>query len=215
MGTLLSRFLPDFSTQDGLRQYQWTVFGFVVIHGFLHTTLFMDNMIAHLYFALEIITLIYIFFFAANYTARPLTKLRNQILILLSLATLWATHHLLLPLPNGVPLFSSKEVLLEHATKTLRQNYGEAAIQTVTTTTVAEDGQEETTTITFAPYAGQMATFLGGIGGLGVFIGACFVIEAIFVGMKYSLLAHNEKEKKAKSAAVGTKDTSAADKKVN
>ncbi|KAF9908095.1 hypothetical protein EC991_010223 [Linnemannia zychae] len=198
MGNMIQRILPDFSTQDGLRQYQLTVLGFVIIHGFLHTALFMDGMLSHLFFALEIISLIYIYFFGANYTARPISKLRTQALTLSVFATLWATQHLLLPLQGGVPLFSSKEILLEQVTKTLRQN----AI--VTEDSLAQDQhldiQDDGEAVPYTPYASQMATFMGGIGGLSVFIAGCFAVEAVFVYLKYSVYAHDEQEKKAMAA---------------
>ncbi|KAF9133590.1 hypothetical protein BGW39_009443 [Mortierella sp. 14UC] len=193
MGNMLQRILPDFSTQDGLRQYQLTVLGFVVIHGFLHTSLFMDGMINHLFFVLEIISLIYIYFFAANYTARPISKLRTQAFTLLVFAALWAAQHLLLPLQGGVPLFSSKELLLEQVTKTLRQN------AVVTQESLAQDQQQDIQddgeAVPYTPFASQLATFMGGIAGLSVFIAGCFAVEAVFVFLKYSVYAHDEKEK--------------------
>ncbi|KAG0277370.1 hypothetical protein BGZ95_006051 [Linnemannia exigua] len=207
MGNMLQRILPDFSTQDGLRQYQLTVLGFVLIHGFLHTALFMDGMISHLFFALEAVSLIYIYFFAADYTARPISKLRNKALTLLVFAALWATQHLLLPLQGGVPLFSSQEILLEQVTKTLRQN----AVVTEDSLAQEQDTREvDGKAVPYTPYATQMATFMGGIAGLGVFIAGCMAVEALYVLVKYSDYAQYEKEKKAKDAVPAPVPTPAA-----
>lgn len=191
----MSKILPDITTQYGLRQYQLTIIGFVAIHGFLHTALFMDGMVTHLFFVLELITLIYIYFFPAEYTARPLSKLRNQIPVLLTFAALWATHHIFLPLQGNVSLFSPKEVLLEEVAKTLRQNAGQEA---PVVTQEKQDGQEAATVYT--PYANQMATFMGGLGGLSVLIGAWFIIEAFLVSLKYFAYSQLEKDKKAEAA---------------
>ncbi|KAG0282871.1 hypothetical protein BGZ96_012756 [Linnemannia gamsii] len=191
----MSKILPDIATQYGLRQYQLTIIGFVVIHGFLHIALFMDGMVNHLFFVLELITLIYIYFFPAEYTARPLSKLRNQIPVLLIFAALWASHHMLLPFRGNASLFSPKEVLLEEVAKTLRRNAGQEA---TIITQEKQDGQESATVYT--PYANQMATFMGGLGGLSVLIAAWFIIEAFFVSLKYFAYTQLEKDKKAEAA---------------
>ncbi|KAF9298537.1 hypothetical protein BGZ88_006195 [Linnemannia elongata] len=193
---MLNKILPEITTQYGLRQYQLTILGFVVIHGFLHTALFMDGMVTHLFFVLEIITLIYIYFFPAVYTARPLSKLRNQLPIQLTFAALWATYHIFLPLQGNASLFSPKEVLLEQVAKTLRENAGqEAAI-----VQDKQEGQEQGDAIPYTPYANQMATFMGGLGGLSVLIGAWFIIESFFVLLKYFAYTQVEKDKKAEAA---------------
>ncbi|KAK3839557.1 MAG: hypothetical protein JOS17DRAFT_729439 [Linnemannia elongata] len=193
---MMSKILPDITTQYGLRQYQLTILGFVFIHGFLHTALFMDGMISHLFFALEIISLIYIYFFPAVYTARPLSKLRNQIPIQLTFAALWATHHIFLPLQGNASLFSPKEVLLEEVARTLRQNSGQEAVIVQD----KQEGQEQGEAILHTPYANQMATFMGGLGGLSVLIGAWFIIEAFFVMLKYVAYTQVEKDRKAEAA---------------
>ncbi|KAF9149704.1 hypothetical protein BG015_008465 [Linnemannia schmuckeri] len=138
---MMSKILPDITTQYGLRQYQLTFLGFVVIHGFLHTALFMDGMVSHLFFVPEIITLIYIYFFPAEYTVRPLSKLRNQLPIQLTFAALWASYHIFLPLQGNVSLFSPKEILLEEVAKTLRQNAGQEAA--AVTQEKQQDGQDQ------------------------------------------------------------------------
>ncbi|KAF8944235.1 hypothetical protein BGZ47_004509 [Haplosporangium gracile] len=195
---MMSKILPDIATQYGLRQYQLTILGFVVIHGFLHTALFMDGMVSHLFFVLEIITLIYIYFFPAEYTARPLSKLRNQLPIQLTFAALWASHHIFLPLQGNASLFSSKEVLLEEVAKTLRQNAGQEAV--VVTQEKLQDGQDQENAVSYTPYANQMAIFMGGLGGLSVLIGAWFIIEAFLVMLKYFAYTQVEKGKKAEAA---------------
>ncbi|KAG0375902.1 hypothetical protein BGX24_008510 [Mortierella sp. AD032] len=142
-----------------------------------------------------------------DYTARPISKLRNKALTLLVFAAFWATHHLLLPLQGGVPLFSSQELLLEQVTKTLQQN----AVVTEESLAQEQVVQEvDGEAVTYTPYASQMATFMGGIAGLGVFIAACFAIEAMYVFFKYSVYAHDEKEKKAKDAVPAPAPTPAA-----
>ncbi|KAF9146001.1 hypothetical protein BGX30_005470 [Mortierella sp. GBA39] len=193
---MLSKILPDIATQYGLRQYQLTIIGFVVIHGFLHTALFMDGMVSHLFFVLEIISLIYIYFFPAEYTVRPLSKLRNQIPIQLTFAALWASHHIFLPLQGNVSLFSPKEVLLEEVAKTLRRNAGQEAVIVQD----KQEGQEQGDAILYTPYANQMAIFMGGLGGLSVLIAAWFIIEAFLVMLKYFAFSQVEKDKKAKAA---------------
>lgn len=156
----------------------------------------MDGMISHLFFALEIISLIYIYFFPAVYTARPLSKLRNQIPIQLTFAALWATHHIFLPLQGNASLFSPKEVLLEEVARTLRQNSGQEAVIVQD----KQEGQEQGEAILHTPYANQMATFMGGLGGLSVLIGAWFIIEAFFVMLKYVAYTQVEKDRKAEAA---------------
>lgn len=193
---MMSKILPDIATQYGLRQYQLTILGFVVIHGFLHTALFMDGMVSHLFFVLEIISLIYIYFFPAAYTARPLSKLRNQIPIQLIFAALWASHHIFLPIQGNASLFSPKEVLLEEVTRTLRQNAGQEGVIVQD----KQEGQEQGEAIPYTPYANQMAIFMGGLGGLGVLIGAWFIIEAFFVMLKYVAYTQVEKDRKAEAA---------------
>ncbi|KAF9099812.1 hypothetical protein BGX23_011412 [Mortierella sp. AD031] len=199
---MMRQLLPDPLSQDGLRQYQLTILGFVLIYGVLHIALFMDGMISHLFFALEVATIIYIYFFPAQYTARPISKLRNQVFFLLGFAGLWAAQHLLLPLQDGVPLFSSTEVLLEQVSKTLRESNGlEVEIKTVVQD---HDGKDEAVVVSYTPYANQMATFMGGIGGLSVLIAGYFVVEAVLVLLKYYSYSALEKEKKTDSAAAAT-----------
>ncbi|KAI1312983.1 hypothetical protein EDD11_002804 [Mortierella claussenii] len=203
---IINNLIPRVSTPHGLRQYQLTLFGFIVIFGFLHLSLFMDGMASHLFFIVEITSALLYWFLPANYSLRPASTLKRQFYILIGLATTWVLQPYLLPLDafsskltSSPSLFEPREVLIQHASKALNQKQIEEILK--------QGGKVEEGFKEQNAYAAQLAVALQALGWGSVLIATLMLVEAGFVWMHCSKI---ERVERASTAATEKKEAQAA-----
>ncbi|KAG0241218.1 hypothetical protein B0O80DRAFT_433761 [Mortierella sp. GBAus27b] len=200
-----SHLIPRIHTQDGLRQFQLTVAGFVVIYTFLHLSLFMDGMVHHAYFAINVVTIVLYFFLPTDYTLRPVTILKKRLSYLVGVACLWLFQPFILPLDQKTSiLFDSRRDLAIQATQTMNQLQAERVTQS--------GGKVDGESMGQGVYAMQMATAIKCLGWMSVLFAGLMFVEASFVWAKCVEIARNEMSsaEKEKQEAQASRSESAA-----
>lgn len=207
-GIVPSQLIPRVRTQDGLRQYQLTTAGFVFIYGLLHLSLFMDGMVHHAFFTIEIATLFLYAFLPTNYTLRPVSLLKNRVYYLLGLTSLWLLQPSLLPVDLQTSLlFDQRKDLVIHVTKILNQ----AQIERI----LKDGGKVDEEFTEQNAYAMQMVTAMKCLAWMSVLFAGLMAVEAGFVWSRCKEIETKEmpsaeKEKRAAKAAKAAKAPKAA-----
>ncbi|ORZ06818.1 hypothetical protein BCR41DRAFT_360744 [Lobosporangium transversale] len=198
---IFSNFIPSVYTPDGLRQYQLTLLGFIVIYGLLHLSLFMDGLVSHLFFVPEIATALHYAFFPVQYSLRPLSALRRRFYILNLMVIFWLLQPFLQlnsmdfltsilttittkVSPSSVAtgterpssLFDTRENLTLYVSKTLNQIQIEKIL--------SEGGKVEEGFKEQSAYAAQLAVAMQCLGWFSVLIAVFILIESLFVWYK-------------------------------
>ncbi|KAF8975234.1 hypothetical protein BGZ46_009314 [Entomortierella lignicola] len=206
--------IPRVHTSEGLRQLQLMTLGLFVIYFLLHVSLFMDNMVYHVFFANEIGSVILYLFFPVKYEIRPVRTLKLRFYFLIILATFWIMQPSLLLLPDNsstpLPsLFDTREVITAHVSKTLNQIQIENILK--------QGGKVEDGFQGQPAYAVSLAAAMQCEAWLAVVIAVFISIEAMFVWNKadrideaaeLALAERKKRENKATSASSSEKKKS-------
>ncbi|KAF9432932.1 hypothetical protein BGZ76_010119 [Entomortierella beljakovae] len=178
--------IPNASTSEGLRYLQYLTCGLAGLYFFLHISLYMDNMVPHLGFAMELGTLFYLLFVPIKYEIRPLRLLKRRFFLHLILASGWLIQPSLLLLnPETDPsLLGDIHVLTDHVSKALNQRQIESIL--------AEGGKVDEGFQGQNVYAYQLAAALQSEAYLSFFLIFFLLVEAVFVWMKYIELDNSE-----------------------
>ncbi|KAF9984792.1 hypothetical protein BGZ65_012599 [Modicella reniformis] len=209
-----SQLIPQAHTQEGLRQLQLTTAGFVVMHALLHLSLFMDGMVRHVFFAIEIGTLLLYTFVPVKHTLRPVALLKHhRLLFLVGMAAMWLTQPLLLSaLDNNKNntttslLFGKRDDLAIQVAKTLNQLQIERIVKEGGKVDEEEFREQQDGVI----YAMQLATAIKCLAWMSILIAGLMVVEASFVWVKCKQiektneLSSAEKEKAEAQRTTGT-----------
>ncbi|KAF8932069.1 hypothetical protein EDD21DRAFT_373972 [Dissophora ornata] len=213
MISIISQFsglIPQPHTDHGLRQLQLTTLGFVVIYALLHLALFMDGMVFHVFFAIEVGTIILYTFLPVQYSTRPVSLLKRRFYMLVGLASMWLIQPWQLPLLDPATseislLFDKREDLTLKVAKTLNQIQIEKILQ--------QGGKVEEGFKEQNAYAAQMAVSMQALAWMTVLVASMIVIEAIFVWnrcMKIEAAGPSSAEREKQSAQAASASKAAA-----
>ncbi|KAG0354543.1 hypothetical protein BGZ54_001597 [Gamsiella multidivaricata] len=200
--------IPRVETNEGLRQLQITTLGFAILYGLLHLSLFMDGMVNHVFFAVEIGTALIYAFLPVTYSVRRAALLKRRFYMLIGHASLWFIQPLQLALTDDVSLlFDKREDLQLQTAKALNQ----AQIERI----IKKGGKVEENFVEQTVYAGQMAALIKVLAWSSMWVGALVFIEAVYVWRKSQqmeraeLSSSAEREKREAQAAAATTETKA------
>ncbi|KAK3813067.1 MAG: hypothetical protein J3Q66DRAFT_347305 [Benniella sp.] len=179
---ILSQLFPvQLHTQDGLRQFQLTIGGFVVVYGLLHLSLYMDNMVHHAYFAIEAGTVLLYLICPADYGLRPVALLKRRLYYLLGTVGFWLAQPHLLPLdPRTSLLLDKRDELAGRIGHFMKQREIERILKA--------GGQVDEAFLEQGFYAPQMAMAMKALGWMSIILAGLMAVEATFVAVKYSQL---------------------------